>query len=45
MDTITVYDNSEREGVPRVMLQAEGGNVVYVPEYRPEWLERALAEL
>jgi len=45
MDAITVYDNGEVDTVPRVLLQAEGGLVVYVAESCPEWLERAVAEL
>jgi hypothetical protein len=45
MDAIAVYDNGEPDTVPRVLLQAEGGNVVYVAEHCPEWLERALVEL
>ena len=45
MDAIAVYDNGETDAVPRVLLQAEGGHVVYIAEQRPEWLEQALAEL
>jgi len=45
MDAIAVYDNGEPDTVPRVLLQAEGGSVVYVAEQCPEWLERALVEL
>jgi predicted ABC-type ATPase len=45
MDAMAVYDNSEPDAVPRVLLQAEGGNVVYVAEQCPEWLERALVQL
>jgi len=44
MDGIAVYDNGETDTVPRVLLQAEGGHVVYVAERRPEWLEQALVE-
>ena len=45
MDAIAVYDNGEPDTVPRVLLQAEGGNVVYIAGQRPEWLERALVDL
>jgi len=45
MDAIAVYDNGEMDAAPRVILQAEGGHVVYVAEQRPEWLEQALVEL
>jgi len=45
MDAIAVYDNGEPDAVPRVVLQAEGGDVVYIAEQYPEWLKRALAEL
>jgi len=45
MDAIAVYDNGEQDTVPRVLLQAEGGHVVYVAGQHPEWLEQTLAEL
>ncbi len=45
MDAIAVYDNGETDTVPRVLLQAEGGHVVYIAEQCPEWLEQALVEL
>jgi hypothetical protein len=45
MDAIAVHDNGETGNVPRVLLQAEGGYVVYIAEQCPEWLERALVEL
>ena len=45
MDAISVYDNSAIDAVPRVLLQAEGGLVVYIAEEFPEWLERALEQL
>jgi len=45
LDAIAVYDNSQTDAVPRVLLQAEGGLVVYIAEKCPEWLEQALAEL
>ena len=45
MDAITVYDNSKVDSVPRVLLQAGAGLVVYVAEGCPEWLERAVGEL
>jgi predicted ABC-type ATPase len=45
MDAIAVYDNGETDTVPRVLLQAEGGHVVYISEQCPEWLEQALVEL
>ena len=45
MDSISVYDNSEYDTVPQVLLQAEGGHVVYIAARCPKWLEQALAEL
>ena len=45
MDAIAVYDNGEQDTVPRVLLQAEGGPVVYIAGQHPEWLEQVLAEL
>ena len=45
MDAIAVYDNGEQDTVPRVLLQAEGGHVVYIAGRHPEWLEQTLAEL
>jgi predicted ABC-type ATPase len=45
MDAISVYDNSAIDAVLRVLLQAEGGLVVYIAEEFPEWLERALEQL
>jgi predicted ABC-type ATPase len=45
MDAIAVYDNGEQDTVPRVLLQAEGGQVVYIAGQHPEWLEQVLAEL
>ena len=45
MDIIAVYDNGEHDTVPRVLLQAEGGHVVYIARHYPEWLERALENL
>lgn len=43
MDVIAVYDNSEMDAAPRVLLQAEKGNIVYASEQLPAWLEDALA--
>jgi hypothetical protein len=45
MDSIAVYDNSEMDTVPSVLLQAECGLAVYIAEQCPEWLEHALAEI
>ena len=45
MDAIAVYDNGETNTLPRVLLQAEGGHVVYIAEQCPEWLEQALMAL
>jgi predicted alpha/beta-fold hydrolase len=45
MDAIAVYDNGDMDTKPRVLLQAEGGHVVYIVEQCPEWLEQALVEL
>jgi predicted ABC-type ATPase len=45
MDAIAVYDNGGQDTVPRVLLQAEGGHVVYIAGRHPEWLEQTLAEL
>lgn len=43
MDFIHVYDNSEWGVTPRVLLQAENGEVVYLAEQIPDWLARTLA--
>jgi len=45
MDAIAVYDNGEQDTVPRVLLQAEGGHVVYIAGQHPEWLEKALTDV
>jgi len=39
------HDNGDMDTKPRVLLQAEGGHVVYIGEQWPEWLEQALVEL
>ena len=45
MDAIAVYDNGDQDTAPRVLLQAVGGQVVYIAGQHPEWLEQVLAEL
>lgn len=45
MDAIEIYDNSEWGVAPRVLLQAESGEILYQADDLPEWLETALAEL
>ena len=42
MDFVHVYDNSAWGLTPTVLLQAEGGEVVYLAEDIPHWLARAL---
>jgi predicted ABC-type ATPase len=43
MDFIHVYDNSQWGVTPRVLLQAENGEVVYLAEQIPDWLARTQA--
>jgi predicted ABC-type ATPase len=38
MDLLHVYDNSGWGVTPRVLLQAENGEVVYLAEHIPDWL-------
>ena len=42
MDFVHVYDNSAWGLTPTVLLQAEGGEVVYLAEDIPHWLAKAL---
>ena len=42
MDFVHVYDNSTWGITPSVLLQAEGGEVVYLAEDIPDWLAIAL---
>jgi predicted ABC-type ATPase len=42
MDFVHVYDNSTWGLTPKVLLQAESGEVVYLAEEIPDWLETAL---
>jgi len=45
MDFIHVYDNSRWGIAPTVLLQAEGGEVVYLAEHMPAWLAKVLGQL
>jgi len=45
MDLVYVYDNSRWGIMPEVLLQAEGGEVVYLSEDIPEWLARVLGQI
>jgi hypothetical protein len=42
MDFVHVYDNSTWGLTPKVLLQAESGEVVYLAEEIPDWLATAL---
>lgn len=43
LDFVYVYDNSEWGVTPKVLLQAESGEAVYLAEQIPDWLARTLA--
>ena len=45
MDFVHVYDNSRWGMAPTVLLQADGGEVVYLAEPIPDWLARVLEQL
>jgi len=45
MDFVHVYDNSRWGAAPTVLLQADGGEVVYLAEPIPDWLARVLGQL
>ena len=45
MDFVHVYDNSRWGMAPTVLLQADGGEVVYLAEPIPDWLTRVLGQL
>ena len=45
MDFLYVYDNSRWGITPRVLLQAEKSEVVYLADNIPKWLEAALEQL
>ena len=45
MDFVHVYDNSGWGVMPRVVLQAENGEVIYLAEHIPDWLAKVLREL
>ncbi len=45
MDFIHVYDNSRWGIAPTVLLQAESGEVVYLAEHMPGWLEKVIGQL
>jgi hypothetical protein len=42
MDLVNVYDNSRWGVTPRILLQAESGNIVYTAESLPDWLARVV---
>lgn len=45
MDFLYVYDNSRWGITPRVLLQTEKAEVVYLADDVPKWLEAALEQL
>lgn len=45
MDAITVYDNSGWGVIPRTLLQAEHGEIVFQADDLPTWLAAALTQL
>ena len=42
MDFVNVYDNSRWGVTPRILLQAEKGQIVYTTEALPDWLTGVL---
>jgi predicted ABC-type ATPase len=45
IDFIRVYDNSRWGIEPALLLQAEGGEIIYLAEDNPGWLMRILRQL
>ena len=45
IDFVHVYDNSGWGITPKVLLQAENGEVIYLAEEIPDWLARTLGHL
>jgi predicted ABC-type ATPase len=44
MGFLYVYDNTRWGAIPKVLLQAEDGEIVYVAENIPVWLKKVLEE-
>jgi hypothetical protein len=42
IEIVEVYDNSQSEGWPRVVLEARQGKIVRLADHLPEWLQQAL---
>jgi len=42
MDFIHVLDNTDSDGGPRILLQAQHGELLYRADDLPAWLEKAL---
>jgi len=42
MDFVHVYDNSQWGGLPKVLLQTEGGETIYRAAEIPDWLKKIL---